>query len=168
MRCDANISISPKGQKEFGKRAEIKNVNSNRALQRTIEYEIDRQIEIVEEGGEVVQETRLWDDNKGITSSMRGKEDAHDYRYFPEPDLMPLEIDDEWIERVKAKMPELPKAKVERYMGLGLSEYDANVIVNQMDLALFYDEVIKGNVNPKTASNSLTGEIVAYWKEEKI
>ena len=168
MRCDANISIRPKGQKEFGTRAEIKNVNSFRALQRAIEYEIDRQIEIVEEGGEVVQETRLWDDNKGITSSMRGKEDAHDYRYFPEPDLMPLEIDDEWIERVKAKMPELPKAKVERYMGLGLSEYDANVIVNQMDLALFYDEVIKGNVNPKTASNFLTGEIAAYLKEEKI
>ena len=168
MRCDANISIRPKGQKEFGTRAEIKNVNSFRALQRAIEYEIDRQIEIVEEGGKVVQETRLWDDNKGITSSMRGKEDAHDYRYFPEPDLMPLEIDDEWIERVKASMPELPKAKVERYMGLGLSEYDANVIVNQMDLALFYDEVIKGNINPKTASNFLTGEIAAYLKEEKI
>lgn len=168
MRCDANISIRPKGQKEFGTRAEIKNVNSFRALQRAIEYEIDRQIEIVEEGGKVVQETRLWDDNKGITSSMRGKEDAHDYRYFPEPDLMPLEIDDEWIEKVKATMPELPKAKVERYMGLGLSEYDANVIVNQMDLALFYDEVIKGNVNPKTASNFLTGEIAAYLKEEKI
>ena len=168
MRCDANISIRPKGQKEFGTRAEIKNVNSFRALQRAIEYEIDRQIEIVEEGGKVVQETRLWDDNKGITSSMRGKEDAHDYRYFPEPDLMPLEIDDEWIERVKKSMPELPKAKIERYMGLGLSEYDANVIVNQMDLALFYDETIKGNVNPKTASNFLTGEIAAFLKEEKV
>ena len=157
-----------KDKKEFGTRAEIKNVNSFRALQRAIEYEIDRQIEIVEEGGKVVQETRLWDDNKGITSSMRGKEDAHDYRYFPEPDLMPLEIDDEWIERVKKSMPELPKAKVERYMGLGLSEYDANVIVNQMDLALFYDETIKGNVNPKTASNFLTGEIAAFLKEEKV
>ena len=168
MRCDANISIRPKGQKEFGTRAEIKNVNSFRALQRAIEYEIDRQIEIVEEGGKVVQETRLWDDNKGITSSMRGKEDAHDYRYFPEPDLMPLEIDDEWIERVKAKMPELPKAKVERYMGLGLSEYDANVIVNQMDIALFYDEALKLGVNPKVASNFLMGEVAAYLKEEKI
>ncbi len=168
MRCDANISVRPKGQKEFGTRAEIKNVNSFKALQRALEYEIDRQIEIVEEGGEVVQETRLWDDNKGITSSMREKEDAHDYRYFPEPDLMPLEIDDEWVERVKNTMPELPNQKVQRYMGLGLSEYDANVIVNQMDLAIFYDEVIKGNVNPKTASNLLTGEIAAYLKEEKI
>ncbi len=168
MRCDANISVRPKGQKEFGTRAEIKNVNSFKALQRAIEYEIERQIEIVEEGGKVIQETRLWDDNKGVTSSMRGKEDAHDYRYFPEPDLMPLEINDEWVERVKATMPELPKAKVERYMGLGLSEYDANVIVNQMDLALFYDEVIKGKVNAKVASNFLMGEIAAFLKEEKI
>ena len=168
MRCDANISIRPVGQKEFGTRAEIKNVNSFRALQRAIEFEIDRQIEIVEDGGEVIQETRLWDDNKGITSSMRGKEDAHDYRYFPEPDLMPLEIDDEWVERLRKSMPELPKAKVERYMGLGLSEYDANVIVNQMDIALFYDEVIKGEVNAKVASNFLTGEIAAYLKEEKL
>lgn len=168
MRCDANISIRPKGQKEFGTRAEIKNVNSFRALQRAIEFEIDRQIEIVEEGGQVVQETRLWDDNKGITSSMRGKEDAHDYRYFPEPDLMPLEISDEWIERVKMTMPELPNAKIERYKRLGLSEYDANVMVNQMDIALFFDEAIKSGVNPKTASNFLTGEVTAYLKEEKI
>ncbi|MCD8025183.1 MAG: Asp-tRNA(Asn)/Glu-tRNA(Gln) amidotransferase subunit GatB [Candidatus Gastranaerophilales bacterium] len=168
MRCDANISIRPKGQKEFGVRAEIKNVNSFKALQRAIEFEIDRQIELVENGEEVIQETRLWDDNKGITSSMRGKEDAHDYRYFPEPDLMPLEIDDEWIERVKKNMPELPEAKIKRYTGLGLSEYDASVIVNQMDLALFFDEVIKGSVNPKTASNFLTGEIAAYLKEEKL
>lgn len=168
MRCDANISIRPKGQKEFGTRAEIKNVNSFKALQRAIEYEIDRQIDIVEDGGKVVQETRLWDDGKGITSSMRGKEDAHDYRYFPEPDLMPLEIDNEWIERIKKSMPELPNAKIERYKELGLSEYDATVIVNQMENALFYDEVIKGNVNPKTAANFLTGEITAYLKEEKI
>ena len=168
MRCDANISIRPKGQKEFGTRAEIKNVNSFRALQRAIEFEIDRQIEIVEEGGQVVQETRLWDDNKGITSSMRGKEDAHDYRYFPEPDLMPLEISDEWIERVKMTMPELPNAKIERYKGLGLSEYDAGVMVNQMDIALFFDEAIKSGVNLKTASNFLTGEVTAYLKEEKI
>ena len=97
MRCDANISIMPKGSKEFGTRAEIKNVNSFRALQRAIEYEIDRQIELVEDGEEVIQETRLWDDNEGVTKSMRGKEDAHDYRYFPEPDLMPLSISREWV-----------------------------------------------------------------------
>ncbi len=168
MRCDANISIMPKGSSEFGTRAEIKNVNSFRALQRAIEYEIDRQIEIVEEGGKVVQETRLWDDNRGETNSMRGKEDAHDYRYFPEPDLMPLEISDEWVERIRAEMPELPEEKRQRYMNLGLSEYDASIIVEQMDLALFFDEVIKLNANPKIAVNFLMGEVAAYQKEEKI
>ncbi len=168
MRCDANISIMPKGSKEFGTRAEIKNVNSFRALQRAIEYEIERQIELVEDGEEVVQETRLWDDNAGETRSMRGKEDAHDYRYFPEPDLMPLQISREWVEKVRSTMPELPNQKRERYMGLGLSEYDASVIVEQMDLALFFDEVIKLGANVKTAVNFLMGEIAAYLKEEHV
>jgi len=168
MRCDANISIMPKGSKEFGTRAEIKNVNSFSALQRAIEFEIDRQIEIVEEGGKVVQETRLWDDNSRETRSMRGKEDAHDYRYFPEPDLMPLEISREWVEDIKAKMPELPNAKRQRYMDLGLSEYDANVIVEQMGLALFFDEVLKLGATPKIAVNFIMGEIAAYLKEEHI
>ena len=168
MRCDANISIMPKGSKEFGTRAEIKNVNSFSALQRAIEYEIDRQIEIVEEGGKVVQETRLWDDNSRETRSMRGKEDAHDYRYFPEPDLMPLEISREWVEEIKNKMPELPNAKRQRYMDLGLSEYDANVIVEQMGLALFFDEVLKLGATPKIAVNFIMGEITAYLKEEHL
>lgn len=168
MRCDANISVMLKGAKEFGTRAEIKNVNSFRALQRAIEYEVERQIEIVEEGGKVVQETRLWDDNFGETRSMRSKEDAHDYRYFPEPDLMPLEISKEWIESIKAKLPELPSAKRERYMSLGLSEYDASIIVEQMELALFFDEVLKLGANAKTAINFLMGEIAAYLKEEKL
>ena len=166
MRCDANISIMPKGSKEFGTRAEIKNVNSFSALQRAIEYEIDRQIEIVEEGGEVVQETRLWDDNARETKSMRGKEDAHDYRYFPEPDLMPLKISREWVQEIKDKMPELPEAKRQRYMSLGLSEYDASVIVEQMGLALFFDEVLKLGATPKIAVNFIMGEIAAYLKEE--
>ena len=168
MRCDANISIRPKGQKEFGTRAEIKNVNSFKALQRAIEYEFERQIELVEQGEEVVQETRLWDDSKGMTSSMRGKEDAHDYRYFPEPDLMPLEISREWVERVRKTMPELPKQKLERYIGLGLSEYDASVLVNQLDMALFFDKAVKEKVNPKSASNFIMGEVAAFLKEEKI
>ena len=168
MRCDANISIMPKGSTKFGTRAEIKNVNSFSALQRAIEYEIDRQIEIVEEGGEVVQETRLWDDNLKETRSMRGKEDAHDYRYFPEPDLMPLEISREWVEEIRSKMPELPEAKRQRYMGLGLSEYDASVIVEQMPLALFFDRVLELGANPKTAVNFIMGEIAAYLKENKI
>ena len=168
MRCDANISVMPKGSDKFGTRAEIKNVNSFSALQRAIEYEIERQIEIVEEGGEVVQETRLWDDNSRETRSMRGKEDAHDYRYFPDPDLMPLEISREWVEEIRAKMPELPSQKRERYQGLGLSEYDASVIVEQMNLALFFDKVLELGANPKTAVNFIMGEIAAYLKEEKL
>lgn len=168
MRCDANISVMEKDAKEFGTRAEIKNVNSFRALQRAIEYEIDRQIDIVEDGGEVVQETRLWDDNEGVTKSMRGKEDAHDYRYFPEPDLMPLEISQSWVDEIKAKMPELPQAKRDRYVELGLTPYDANVIVEQMETALFFDEVIKLGTNVKMASNFLMGEVTAYLKENKL
>ena len=168
MRCDANISIMPKGSKEFGTRAEIKNVNSFAALQRAIEYEIERQIEIVEEGGEVVQETRLWDDASRETRSMRGKEDAHDYRYFPEPNLMPLEISREWVEEIRAKMPELPNQKRKRYQEIGLSEYDASVIVEQMGLALFFDKVLELGANPKTAVNFIMGEITAYLKEEHI
>lgn len=168
MRCDANISIMPKGSKEFGTRAEIKNVNSFSALQRAIEYEIERQIEIVEEGGQVVQETRLWDDNSRETRSMRGKEDAHDYRYFPEPDLMPLEISREWVQRIKDSMPELPAQKRTRYQGLGLSEYDANVIVEQMGLALFFDKVLELGATPKIAVNFIMGEIAAYLKEDHI
>ncbi len=168
MRCDANISIMPKGSKEFGTRAEIKNVNSFSALQRAIEYEIDRQIDIVEEGGQVVQETRLWDDNSRETRSMRGKEDAHDYRYFPEPDLMPLKISREWVQSIKDKMPELPSQKRARYQEIGLSEYDANVIVEQMGLALFFDKVLELGANPKTAVNFIMGEIAAYLKEDHI
>ena len=168
MRCDANISIMPKGSKEFGTRAEIKYINSFSALERALEYEIDRQIEIVEDGGEVVQETRLWNDDTRETKSMRSKEDANDYRYFPEPDLMPLEISREWVEKIRATMPELPNQKRARYQSLGLSEYDANVVVSQMDLAMFFDKVIELGANPKTAVNFLTGEIAAYLKENHV
>ena len=168
MRCDANISIMPKGSKEFGTRAEIKNVNSFRALQRAIEYEIDRQIELVEDGEEVIQETRLWDDNAGETRSMRGKEDAHDYRYFPEPDLMPLSISREWVEEVRKTLSELPSQKRQRYMDLGLSEYDASVIVEQMQSALFFDKVLELGGNAKIAVNFMMGEIAAYLKENHI
>ena len=168
MRCDANISIMPKGSKEFGTRAEIKNVNSFKALQRAIEYEIDRQIELVEDGEEVVQETRLWDDNEGVTKSMRGKEDAHDYRYFPEPDLMPLSISREWVEDIRKSLPELPNQKRARYMSLGLSEYDASVIVEQMESALFFDKVLELGADAKLAVNFMMGPIAAYLKEDHI
>ena len=168
MRCDANISIMPKGSKEFGTRAEIKNLNSFAALERALEFEIDRQIDIVESGGEVVQETRLWDDGLKETLSMRGKEDAHDYRYFPEPDLMPVEISRELVEEIRNSMPELPSAKRARYMELGLSEYDTSILVDQMPLALFFDKVIELGANPKTAVNFIMGEISAYLKENHI
>ena len=168
MRADCNISIRPIGQKEFGTRAEIKNVNSFRSLVRAIEYEFVRQAEILEDGGKVIQETRLWDDNAGITSSMRGKEDAHDYRYFPEPDLMPLEISREWVEKIRATMPELPAQKAQRYIDAGLSEYDANVLVNQIEMAMYYDKLLEKGADAKTASNFLMGEVAAFLKEEKI
>ena len=168
MRADANISIRPIGQKEFGTRAEIKNVNSFRSLVHALEYEFIRQAEILEEGGKVIQETRLWDDASGTTNSMRGKEDAHDYRYFPEPDLMPLEISQEWIDEVKKNMPELPDEKMARYQSIGLSEYDASVLVNQIDMALYFDKLINLGADAKTASNFLMGEVAAYLKEEKV
>ncbi|MCR4881582.1 MAG: Asp-tRNA(Asn)/Glu-tRNA(Gln) amidotransferase subunit GatB [bacterium] len=169
MRCDANISIRPFGQKEFGTRAEIKNINSFSALKRAIEYEIVRQAEILEDGGEVVQETRLWNEADGETKSMRSKEDAHDYRYFPEPDLMMLEISRDWVERIKADMPELPSEKRERYVTKeGLSEYDAQVIVEQMETAFFFDKVLELGANAKLAVNWLMGDITGYLKENHL
>lgn len=169
MRCDVNISIRPFGQKEFGTRAEIKNINSFRSLLRAVDYEIERQADIIEEGGEVVQETRLWNEAEGVTKSMRSKEEAHDYRYFPEPDLMPLEISEEWVERINTQMPELPSAKRIRYQEkLGLSEYDANVIVDQMETALFFDKVIELGANAKSAVNWLMGDVTSYLKDQKL
>ena len=169
MRCDANISIRPFGQKEFGTRAEIKNINSFSALKRAIEYEIIRQSEILEDGGEVVQETRLWNEADGETKSMRSKEDAHDYRYFPEPDLMMLEISRDWVERIKETMPELPSQKRDRYVNKeGLSEYDAQVIVEQMETAMFFDKVLELGANAKLAVNWLMGDITGYLKENKL
>ncbi len=169
MRCDANISIRPFGQKEFGTRAEIKNINSFSALKRALDYEIERQYELLSEGEEVVQETRLWNEAEGITKSMRSKEDAQDYRYFPEPDLMMLEIDDEWVNRIKKEMPELPSERRKRYIEqLGLSQYDAEVIVFQMETALFFDKVIEQGANPKLAVNWLMGDVTGYLKDNKL
>ena len=145
-----------------------KNLNSFRAIANSINFEIERQKEVLESGGVVYQETRRWDDVEGKGYAMRTKEDAHDYRYFPEPDLMPLEISREWVEEIRSKMPELPSQKRERYQGLGLSEYDASVIVEQMSLALFFDKVLELGANPKIAVNFIMGEIAAYLKEEKL
>ena len=144
FRCDANVSVRPVGQAEFGTRAEIKNLNSFRFLEEAIQYEVRRQIELIEDGGTVVQETRLYDPDKRETRSMRSKEDAHDYRYFPDPDLMPLVIDAAWVERVKSEMPELPVAMQQRFVSqYGLTPYDANVLTSSKAMAAYYEAVVR-------------------------
>lgn len=169
LRCDANISIMPEGATEFGTRAEIKNLNSFRALERAIEYEIQRQIQLVEDGGTVVQETRTWDDGKGITLSMRSKEEAHDYRYFPEPDLVPVEIDDAWITRVKNELPELPAARKARLMReKGLVDYDAENIVATKAMAEYFDEAAKHTDDAKGIANWMLGDVSAYLNSENV
>jgi aspartyl-tRNA(Asn)/glutamyl-tRNA(Gln) amidotransferase subunit B len=139
LRCDANVSIRPVGQEKFGTKAEVKNVNSFRYLQKALEYEIERQIALLEEGGRVIQETRLWDSSTGRTHSMRSKEEAHDYRYFPEPDLPPLVVDAARIDAVRQTMPELPEARRQRFVAAyGLPEYDAGVLTQSTPLADYF------------------------------
>jgi len=171
FRCDANVSVRPAGQKAFGTRTEIKNVNSFRFLERAIQYEARRQIELIEDGGTVVQETRLYDADRDETRSMRSKEDAHDYRYFPDPDLPPLVISREWVEEVRAAMPELPAAMRARYESqYGLPAYDAAQLTASRDLAAYFEAV--ANALPtgqaKLAANWIMGEVAATLnKEEK-
>ncbi len=169
LRCDANISVMPEGSKTFGTRAEIKNMNSFRFLQQALEYEIERQIDLVESGGQVVQETRLFDSDKGITVSMRGKEEAHDYRYFPEPDLVPLRVDEEWVGRLRGELPELRHHKMERYVrDLGIPEYDAEVITADRETAIFFEETVAAGTDPKKASNWVMGEFARLVKERGL
>lgn len=169
LRCDANISVMPEGSSEFGTRAEIKNLNSFRALERAIEYEVQRQIELIEDGGTVVQETRTWDDAKGMTLSMRSKEEAHDYRYFPEPDLVPVEIDDAWIARAKNELPELPAARKARLMKeKGLVDYDAENIVAVKAMAEYFDEAAKHTDDAKGIANWMLGDVSAYLNSENV
>jgi aspartyl-tRNA(Asn)/glutamyl-tRNA(Gln) amidotransferase subunit B len=168
MRCDANVSVRPKGTEKFGTRVEIKNLNSFRSLQRAIDYEIDRQIDAIESGEKIIQETRLWDENKGYTASMRSKEEAEDYRYFPDPDLVTLVVDDEWLEKVRQEMPELPAKKKERYINeFNLSEYDAKVLVSSLDTVKFFDEMVLLGANPKIAVNWVTVNLMSYLNETK-
>ena len=159
LRCDVNISVRKVGDNEYGIRAEVKNVNSIRAVQQAIEYEARRQIDILEDGGAVDQETRLWDPNKGATRSMRNKEEAHDYRYFPDPDLLPLVLDDDLIDRIRTDLPELPDEKKQRLMAeYGLSPYDASVLVADRERAGFYEEVARGR-DAKLAANWVITEL---------
>jgi aspartyl-tRNA(Asn)/glutamyl-tRNA(Gln) amidotransferase subunit B len=160
MHCDVNVSVRRPGA-PLGTRCEIKNVNSIRFVQQAIEYEARRQIEVLEDGGAIKQETRLFDSGRGITRPMRSKEHAHDYRYFPDPDLLPLELDPAWIERIKATLPELPDAKKARFVGeYGLSVYDAGVLVADQETAHFYESVAKGR-DPKLAANWVISELFA-------
>jgi aspartyl-tRNA(Asn)/glutamyl-tRNA(Gln) amidotransferase subunit B len=161
MRCDVNLSMRRAGTEKFGTRCEIKNVNSIRYVQAAIEFEARRQVEVLEEGGTIAQETRLWDPRRNETRSMRSKEEAFDYRYFPDPDLLPLELDDAQIARVKATLPELPDAKKKRFTGeYGLSPYDAGVLVAEQSRAEFYEKVLGGNRDPKVAANWLITELL--------
>ncbi|MGG1520021.1 Asp-tRNA(Asn)/Glu-tRNA(Gln) amidotransferase subunit GatB [Paenibacillus oryzisoli] len=163
MRCDANVSLRPFGQEKFGIRAELKNMNSFRGVQRGLEYEEIRQADILRSGGEVEQETRRWDDAQGKTLSMRGKEDAHDYRYFPDPDLVALYIDDAWKERVRATIPELPDSRKARYTSeFGLPSYDAEVITASMKLADFFEQSLAYTKDAKAVSNWIMGDLLGY------
>jgi aspartyl-tRNA(Asn)/glutamyl-tRNA(Gln) amidotransferase subunit B len=168
FRCDANVSIRPKGQKEFGTRAELKNMNSFRNVQRGLEYEIKRQQYIVENGGTIVQETRLWDDAQGVTNSMRGKEEAHDYRYFPDPDLVPVIVDAAWIDKIRADMPELPQTKRERFISeYQIPAYDAGVLTSEKALAGYFEEVVAICAKPKQVGNWLMGDVMKFLNEDK-
>jgi len=169
FRCDANVSVRPKGAKEFGTKTELKNMNSFRNVERALEYEIKRQIEVIKEGGKVIQETRLFDPSTGKTVSMRTKEEAHDYRYFPDPDLVPLEIDDEWIERVRKTLPELPLQKMDRFQEeYGLPAYDCEILCGSRELADFFEEAVKIYSNPKAISNWIMAEVLRELNRHKV
>ena len=166
FRCDANVSVMPLGSKTFGTRAEIKNVNSFKFVKQAIEHEIQRQIELIEDGGTVVQETRLFDPNSGRTRSMRGKEEAHDYRYFPDPDLVPLVIDPAWVQRAHVELPELPEHKRQRFITeLGVPEYDAEVLTSSRSLAEYFEECVAFHHNAKAVSNWIMGEVTRALNE---
>jgi aspartyl-tRNA(Asn)/glutamyl-tRNA(Gln) amidotransferase subunit B len=166
FRCDANVSVRPYDQKEFGTRAELKNINSFRFIKQAIDYEVERQIDLIESGGKVVQETRLFDSDTGMTRSMRGKEEAHDYRYFPDPDLVPLVISPEWIEDVRATLPELPEAKRGRFVDeLGMSVYDAGVLASDRALADYFDACVALGNDAKSCANWIMGEVLRKLKE---
>ena len=168
LRVDVNISLRPKGQEKFGTRAEIKNLNSFKAVRDALNYEINRQTEILNAGGQVKQETRLWDKEELVTKPMRSKEDALDYRYFPEPDLPPVVLKHDWLENVKAHMPELPGAKEARFMKAGLSAYDAGVLTSSREIAAYFEEVVKGGkVSLKTASNWIQTALLGVLNAEK-
>lgn len=168
LRCDINVSLRPVGQTEFGTRTEMKNVSTFSGGQRAIEYEIARQTKILEAGGVIDQETRRWDDMKNENVLLRSKEEAHDYRYFPEPDLMPIVVDDAWVERIRAELPELPDVKKARYLGeYGITDYEASIIVANKDMARFFEACVEGGGDAKQVSNWVLGDISKILKEKE-
>ena len=167
LRCDANISIRPVGQKEFGTRTELKNINSFKFVEKALEYEIKRQISVVEDGGRIIQETRLWDSSACVTQSMRSKEEAHDYRYFPDPDLPPIVVGRQWIDEIKSGLPELPDGKrnrfIEQYV---LPEYDAELLTSDKTVADWFEEAVREGALPKTVSNWMMGDLMRMLNED--
>lgn len=160
LRCDANVSVRPPGSDEFGTKTEIKNMNSFKALQKALTYEVERQIEVLAEGGRIIQETRTWDEGKGVTLPMRSKEEAHDYRYFPEPDLAPLVIERQWVEAIYRSLPELPDARRDRYVRqYGLPRYDAGVLTATRELADYFEACLAVYPQPKVAGNWVMGDL---------
>lgn len=169
FRCDANVSVKKRDAAELGTRAELKNLNSFRSIERSLAYEIERQIDLIRDGGRVVQETRLYNVDEGVTYSMRGKEEAHDYRYFPEPDLLPLIVDDQWIARIRKNLPELPMEKMERFMtDYGLPKYDTEILVSDKELSHYFEETINLFPEPKTVSNWIMTELLRELKDGNI
>ena len=161
LRCDANISLRPKGQKEFGTRTELKNLNSFKFVQKAVEYEVDRQARILDQGDQVIQETRLYDSDRGETFSMRSKEEAHDYRYFPDPDLVPVVVNEAWVEKIKKTIPELPEQKRERFaIEYSLPEYDAGVLTSSRELANYFEKCTSLFSKPKIISNWIMGDLL--------
>lgn len=167
LRCDANVSIRPVGQKELGTKTEIKNMNSFKYIEKALDYEIKRQIKLLNDGGRIIQETRLWNTNKGITESMRSKEEAHDYRYFPDPDLVPVEVNDKWIKEIKSQLVELPDSKRQRFISeYGLPVQDADLLTSERSIAEWFEEAVKLGGEQKTVSNWMMGEFMRLLNED--
>jgi aspartyl-tRNA(Asn)/glutamyl-tRNA(Gln) amidotransferase subunit B len=169
LRCDANISVRRKGDEKLGVKVEIKNMNSFKNVQKALDYEAKRQMKLMETNEKIIQETRLWDANKEMTFSMRSKEESHDYRYFPEPDLPPLEIDKSYIEEIKKEIPELPREKMQRFIKqYGLPDYDASVLTDDREISVFYEETVKFSNEPKLTSNWIMTELLRKMNENNI
>jgi aspartyl-tRNA(Asn)/glutamyl-tRNA(Gln) amidotransferase subunit B len=169
LRCDANVSVRPEGTKELGVKTEIKNMNSFRFIEKALDYEIKRQIKVLQDGGKIIQETRLWNSEKGITESMRSKEEAHDYRYFPDPDLVPIEFETSWVDDIRASITELPDVKKERFINeWGIAEQDAELLASERSSAEWFEETVKLGADPKSACNWIKGDFMKLLNEENI